>query len=164
MGATLPKQLAARRIGNGHHAGVGNALLHRHGIELIAQFVAAADHLDAELLHGLFLHHAGGDKHAAPLAPEGRHQRAIVKLAHDMGQHAVPRQPALELLAHRGLGAGNQQWLAIQAGREIRILVENEKISENDATMLCKDIIKKISLGDIIKAKIVEVENEDGYT
>ena len=26
-----------------------------------------------------------------------------------------------------------------------------------------KDIIKKISLGDIIKAKVVEVENEDGY-
>src|SRR6185503_2677062 len=27
-----------------------------------------------------------------------------------------------------------------------------------------KDIIKKISLGDIIKAKVVEAENEDGYT
>src|SRR3989344_185069 len=27
-----------------------------------------------------------------------------------------------------------------------------------------KDIIKKITLGDIIKAKVVEVENEDGYT
>ena len=27
-----------------------------------------------------------------------------------------------------------------------------------------KDIIKKISLGDIIKAKVVEVENENGYT
>ena len=27
-----------------------------------------------------------------------------------------------------------------------------------------RDIIKKISIGDIIKAKIVEVENEDGYT
>jgi small subunit ribosomal protein S1 len=26
-----------------------------------------------------------------------------------------------------------------------------------------KDVIKKISLGDIIKAKVVEVENEDGY-
>src|SRR3989338_11163842 len=26
-----------------------------------------------------------------------------------------------------------------------------------------RDIIKKISIGDIIKAKIVEVENEDGY-
>ena len=27
-----------------------------------------------------------------------------------------------------------------------------------------KDIIKKISLGDIIKAKVVEKENENGYT
>src|SRR3989339_1627911 len=26
-----------------------------------------------------------------------------------------------------------------------------------------KDIIKKINIGDIIKAKIVDVENEDGY-
>ena len=26
-----------------------------------------------------------------------------------------------------------------------------------------KDIIKKINLGDIIKAKVVEAENEDGY-
>jgi ribonuclease Y len=33
---------------------------------------------------------------------------------------------------------------AIQAGREIRIMVENEKISDNDTVMLCKDIIKKI--------------------
>ena len=27
-----------------------------------------------------------------------------------------------------------------------------------------KDIIKKISLGDVIKAKVIETENEDGYT
>ncbi len=27
-----------------------------------------------------------------------------------------------------------------------------------------KDIIKKISLGDVIKAKVVETENEEGYT
>jgi len=33
---------------------------------------------------------------------------------------------------------------AIQAGREIRIMVENEKISDNDAVMLCNDICKKI--------------------
>ena len=30
--------------------------------------------------------------------------------------------------------------------------------------MNAKDIIKKISLGDVIKAKVVESENEDGYT
>jgi ribonuclease Y len=39
---------------------------------------------------------------------------------------------------------GVDKCFAIQAGREIRILVENEKISENDATMLCKDFVKKI--------------------
>jgi ribonuclease Y len=39
---------------------------------------------------------------------------------------------------------GVDKCFAIQAGREIRIMVENEKISENDTVMLCKDIIKKI--------------------
>ena len=40
--------------------------------------------------------------------------------------------------------SGVDKCFAIQAGREIRIMVENEKISENDTVMLCKDIIKKI--------------------
>ena len=39
---------------------------------------------------------------------------------------------------------GVDKCYAIQAGREIRILVENEKISENDSVVLCRDIIKKI--------------------
>ncbi len=39
---------------------------------------------------------------------------------------------------------GVDKCFAIQAGREIRIMVENEKISDNDTVMLCKDIIKKI--------------------
>ncbi len=39
---------------------------------------------------------------------------------------------------------GVDKCYAIQAGREIRILVENEKISDNDTVMLCNDIIKKI--------------------
>ncbi len=39
---------------------------------------------------------------------------------------------------------GVDKCYAIQAGREIRILVENEKVSENDAVMLCKDIVKKV--------------------
>jgi len=41
---------------------------------------------------------------------------------------------------------GVDKCYAIQAGREIRILVENEKVSDNDAVMLCKDIAKKIEL------------------
>lgn len=39
---------------------------------------------------------------------------------------------------------GVDKCYAIQAGREIRILVENEKVSDNDAVMLCRDIAKKI--------------------
>jgi len=40
--------------------------------------------------------------------------------------------------------SGVDKCFAIQAGREIRILVENEKISDNDSFMLCRDIVKKI--------------------
>jgi len=39
---------------------------------------------------------------------------------------------------------GVDKCYAIQAGREIRILVENEKMSDDDAVMLCNDIVKKI--------------------
>jgi len=39
---------------------------------------------------------------------------------------------------------GVDKCYAIQAGREIRILVENGKVSDDDAVMLCRDIAKKI--------------------
>lgn len=40
--------------------------------------------------------------------------------------------------------SGVDKCYAIQAGREIRIMVENEKVSDSDAVMLCKDIVKKV--------------------
>ena len=60
----------------------------------------------------------------------------------EMLETYVKRLEGLEKIAHSFNGV--DKCFAIQAGREIRILVENEKISENDAAMLCKDIIKKI--------------------
>lgn len=39
---------------------------------------------------------------------------------------------------------GVDKCYAIQAGREVRILVENEKVSDSDAVMLCRDIAKKV--------------------
>jgi len=40
--------------------------------------------------------------------------------------------------------SGVDKCYAIQAGREIRILVESEKVSDSDAVMLCRDIVKKV--------------------
>lgn len=54
----------------------------------------------------------------------------------------VKRLEELEGIANSFEGVDKSY--AIQAGREIRILVENEKISDNEALVLCRDIIKKI--------------------
>lgn len=60
----------------------------------------------------------------------------------EMLETYVKRLEELESIANSFNGV--DKCYAIQAGREIRILVENEKISDNDAVMLCKDIINKI--------------------
>ncbi|MBN1547312.1 MAG: ribonuclease Y [Syntrophaceae bacterium] len=60
----------------------------------------------------------------------------------EMLETYVKRLEELETIAKSFNGV--DKCFAIQAGREIRILVENEKISDNDAVMLCRDIIKKI--------------------
>jgi ribonuclease Y len=60
----------------------------------------------------------------------------------EMLETYVKRLEELENIANSFSGV--DKCYAIQAGREIRILVENEKISDDDAVMLCKDIIKKI--------------------
>ncbi|OPY87009.1 MAG: Ribonuclease Y [Smithella sp. PtaU1.Bin162] len=60
----------------------------------------------------------------------------------EMLETYVKRLEELEKIAHSFSGV--DKCYAIQAGREIRILVENEKISDNDTVMLCNDIIKKI--------------------
>ena len=54
----------------------------------------------------------------------------------------VKRLEELEKIANSFSGV--DKCYAIQAGREIRILVENEKISDDGAVMLCKDIVKKV--------------------
>jgi len=60
----------------------------------------------------------------------------------EMLETYVKRLSELENIANSFSGV--DKCYAIQAGREIRILVENEKISDTDAVMLCKDIIKKV--------------------
>lgn len=60
----------------------------------------------------------------------------------EMLETYVKRLTDLERIANSFNGVN--KCFAIQAGREIRILVENENTTDDDAVMLCKDIIKKI--------------------
>jgi ribonuclease Y len=60
----------------------------------------------------------------------------------EMLETYVKRLEELESIAKSFNGV--ESCFAIQAGREIRILVRNEKISDDEAIMLCKDIVKKI--------------------
>lgn len=60
----------------------------------------------------------------------------------EMLETYVKRLEELEKIANSFSGV--DKCYAIQAGREIRILVENEKISDDGAVMLCKDIVKKV--------------------
>ena len=54
----------------------------------------------------------------------------------------VKRLQELESIAKSFNGV--ESCFAIQAGREIRILVQNERISDDESLILCKDIVKKI--------------------
>jgi len=54
----------------------------------------------------------------------------------------LQRLEALENVANSFSGV--EKSYAIQAGREIRIMVEGEKVSDDESVILCRDIAKKI--------------------
>ena len=60
----------------------------------------------------------------------------------EMLESYIKRLEDLEKIAMSFTGVSKS--FAIQAGREIRIMVEGEKISDDQSFLLCKDIAKKI--------------------
>lgn len=60
----------------------------------------------------------------------------------EMLETYVKRLEELEKIANSF--GGVERSYAIQAGREIRIVVESDKLSDNDAVILCRDVVKKI--------------------
>jgi ribonuclease Y len=54
----------------------------------------------------------------------------------------VKRLEELEKVANSFRGVSKSY--AIQAGRELRIIVENDKVSDEESVMLCRDIVKQI--------------------
>jgi ribonuclease Y len=57
-------------------------------------------------------------------------------------ENYVKRLEELEKIANSFKGVANTY--AIQAGRELRVLVESEKVSDEEATLLSRDIAKNI--------------------
>ncbi len=60
----------------------------------------------------------------------------------EMLETYVKRLEDLEKIANSFLGV--EKSYAIQAGREIRVIVQNERVSDEDAVILARDIAKKI--------------------
>ena len=60
----------------------------------------------------------------------------------EMLETYVKRLEQLEKIANSFSGV--ERSYAIQAGREIRIIVQSEKVSDNDVVILCREVIKKI--------------------
>jgi ribonuclease Y len=57
-------------------------------------------------------------------------------------ENYIKRLEDLENIANQHKGVSNSY--AIQAGREIRVIVESDIVSDEDAVFLSKDIVKKI--------------------
>jgi ribonuclease Y len=60
----------------------------------------------------------------------------------EMLENYIKRLEDLEGIANAFKGVANTY--AIQAGRELRVIVESDKISDESSTLLCRDIAKKI--------------------
>ena len=57
-------------------------------------------------------------------------------------ENYIKRLEDLENIANSFMGVTNSY--AIQAGREIRIIVESDKISDDEAVLISRDVVKKI--------------------
>ncbi len=116
----------------GSHAAIGADYAKRYGESVKIVQAIAAHHDDGRnnTLLGVLVQAADTLSAARPGARR------------EMLETYVKRLEELEKIANSFTGV--DKCFAIQAGREIRILVENERISDNDAVMLCRDIIKKI--------------------
>lgn len=115
----------------GTHASIGADLAKKYGeSETIVRAIGTHHDDRTETMLGVLVQAADTLSAARPGARK------------EMLETYVKRLSELESIANSFSGV--DKCYAIQAGREIRILVENEKISDAESVMLCKDIIKKV--------------------
>ena len=116
----------------GTHLEIGVDFLRRHGEAEAVVAAIASHHMDVDWpsLEAMIVQAADAISAARPGARR------------DILESYVKRLEKLEGIADSFKGVSKA--FALQAGREVRIMVESEKISDEEATWLCKDIAHRI--------------------
>jgi ribonuclease Y len=123
---------AVDREMQGTHLEIGLDFLRRHGEQRAVLDAVAAHHMDIDWpsLEAMIVQAADAISAARPGARR------------DILESYVKRLEKLEGIADSFKGVSKA--FALQAGREIRIMVESEKISDEEAVWLSKDIARRI--------------------
>ncbi|MBF0227803.1 MAG: ribonuclease Y [Desulfobacterales bacterium] len=116
----------------GPHALIGSKLAKKYGESPQIVQAIAAHHEDVPptSVYDLLVQAADGLSGARPGARK------------ELLENYVKRLEDLEKIANSFNGVANSY--AIQAGRELRVIVEGDKLSDEESILLCKDIAKKI--------------------
>jgi len=116
----------------GPHALIGSKLAKKHGESSGIVHAIAAHHEDVapETVYALLVQAADGLSGARPGARK------------ELLENYIKRLEDLENIANSFKGVSNSY--AIQAGREIRVIVESGIVNDDTAVLLSKDIVKKI--------------------
>jgi ribonuclease Y len=123
---------AVDRDMQGTHLELGIALLRKHGESQAVIDAMAAHHMDIDWpsLEAMIVQSADAISAARPGARR------------DILESYVKRLEKLESIADSFQGVSKA--FALQAGREIRILVESERVTDEEAVWLSKDIARRI--------------------
>lgn len=116
----------------GPHAVIGSKLAKKYNESPKIVHAIAAHHEDVlpESVYALLVQAADGLSGARPGARK------------ELLENYIKRLEDLEKIANSYRGVANTY--AIQAGRELRVIVESDQISDEEATLLSRDIAKKI--------------------
>jgi ribonuclease Y len=116
----------------GPHALIGSRLAKKYGESAKVVHAISAHHEDVppNTVYALLVQAADGLSGARPGARK------------EMLENYIKRLEDLEKIANSFNGVANTY--AIQAGRELRVIVESEKIRDEDAVLLSRDIARKI--------------------
>jgi len=116
----------------GPHALIGSKLAKKYGERNSVVYAISAHHEDVppNSVYDLLLQAADALSGARPGARK------------ELLENYIKRLEDLEAISNSFKGVSNSY--AIQAGRELRVIVESNKFSDGDAILLSRDIVKKI--------------------